>query len=83
MQCGCTLGVPNEKNHLRSILFMQNPPAGGTELVRNHWNDLELLKNRPKSFKSSPEDQKVSLITLLTKGTWVLKEKLPNDTFSS
>jgi len=54
------LGVPKENDYLHSIMFMQNPPAGGTEHVKDHWNGVGHLKSRPKSFKSSPEDWKES-----------------------
>lgn len=76
MQCGCTLGAPKEKYYLHSIMFMQNPPAGGTEHVKNHWNVLGHLKSRPKSFKGSPEDWKASFITLTYQGNLDVKGKV-------
>lgn len=72
---GYVLGVPKEKDYLHSIIFMQNPPAGGTEHVKNHWNDLGHLKSRPKSFKGSPEDWKASFITLTHRGNLRFKGK--------
>ena len=51
------VGVSKEKDHLHSIMFMQKPPAGGTDHVKIYRNDLGHLKSRPKSSKRRPEDQ--------------------------